>query len=89
MKELSISKRTMPVLLQALVHLRNDGSHNKWFEKEHMKQLLHRWLHISVEIDVSFCLASSFKAVKAVEKSVFSIWVDLLLCRSIQLLVLS
>ena len=65
MKELSISERMMPVLLQALVCLRNDGYHNKLSEKEYFKQLLHCWLHISVEIDASLCLASSLKAVKA------------------------
>ena len=55
----------MPVLLQALVCLRNDCSNNKQFEEEHFKQLLHCWLHVSVEIDVSISIASSIKGVKA------------------------
>ena len=55
----------MPVLLQALVCWRNGCSNNKWFEEEHFKQLLHCWLHIIVEIDVSLSLAFSIKGVKA------------------------
>ena len=55
----------MPVLLQAIVCLRNDCSNNKWFEEEHFKQLLHCWLHISVEIDAGLSLASSIKGAKA------------------------
>ena len=55
----------MPVLLQALVCLRNDCSNNKQFEEEHFKQLLHGWLQVSVEIDASLSLVSSIKGAKA------------------------
>ena len=55
----------MPVLLQALVCLRNDCSDNTGFEEEHFRQLLHCWLHLSVEIDACLSLVSSIKGAKA------------------------